>query len=145
MCLQLVFYIFYIVINTARGICVREAEMLAALKDRRDVIALLDVTEPEPPVPGSEMFDMPNVVTFPHIAGSLDGECKRLTRLAIDDFYRFRAGNPLQNELSLWKLGLSSCVSFCQSSRAFLSLSICGWQSAASMRFLNSCGSVSRS
>ncbi len=87
-------------INTARGICVREAEMLAALKDRKDVIALLDVTEPEPPVPGSEMFDMPNVVTFPHIAGSLDGECKRLTRLAIDDFYRFRAGNPLQNEVT---------------------------------------------
>ena len=39
-------------INTARGSLVREPEMLAVLEARPDLFAVLDVTAPEPPVPG---------------------------------------------------------------------------------------------
>lgn len=87
-------------LNTARGACVREDEMIEALKQRTDIVALLDVTDPEPPIPGSEIFDLPNIVTFPHIAGSMGPECRRMAQYAIDDFNRFRRGEPLMYEVS---------------------------------------------
>ena len=87
-------------INTARGACVREKEMIEALKERPDIIALLDVTDPEPPIAGSMLFELPNVVTFPHIAGSMNDECRRMAQYAIDDFHRFFKGEPLKYEVS---------------------------------------------
>jgi phosphoglycerate dehydrogenase-like enzyme len=87
-------------INTARGICVREDEMIAALKQRTDLMVLLDVTHPEPPVPGSELLQLPNVVTFPHIAGSMGNECLRLSRYAIEDYLRFRRGEKLKYQVT---------------------------------------------
>ncbi len=90
-------------INTARGACVREKEMIDALVERPDIIALLDVTAPEPPIAGSEIFDMPNIVTFPHIAGSMNGECRRMAQYAIDDFRRYLRGEPLIYEVSRQK------------------------------------------
>jgi phosphoglycerate dehydrogenase-like enzyme len=87
-------------INTARGICVRQGEMIAALKRRPDLMALLDVTHPEPPVPGSELLRLPNVVTFPHIAGSIGNECLRLARYAIEDYRRFCRGEKLKYQVT---------------------------------------------
>jgi len=87
-------------INTARGICVRENEMTDVLAERPDIMALLDVTSPEPPVAGSKLFELPNVVTFPHIAGSMNAECRRMAQYAIDDFHRYLKGEPLMYEVS---------------------------------------------
>jgi phosphoglycerate dehydrogenase-like enzyme len=87
-------------INTARGICVKEDEMIAALKQRPDLMALLDVTHPEPPIPGSELLQLPNVVTFPHIAGSIGNECLRLSCYAIEDYRRFRRGEKLKYQVT---------------------------------------------
>jgi phosphoglycerate dehydrogenase-like enzyme len=87
-------------INTARGICVREGEMIAALERRPDVIALLDVTHPEPPIPGSELLRLPNVITFPHIAGAMGNECLRLARYAIEDYRRFCRGEKLKYQVT---------------------------------------------
>ena len=42
-------------INTARGAIVREPEMINVLQQRADLYAILDVTYPEPPVPGSPL------------------------------------------------------------------------------------------
>ncbi len=53
-------------INTARGAIVREDEMIDVLRQRRDLYALLDVTSPEPPVPDSPLFALPNVRGSPH-------------------------------------------------------------------------------
>ncbi len=90
-------------INTARGACVREKEMIEALTQRPDIMALLDVTDPEPPIAGSKLFDLPNVVTFPHIAGSMNDECRRMAQYAIDDFRRYLRGEPLIYEVSRQK------------------------------------------
>lgn len=83
-------------INTARGAVVDEAAMIAVLQKRTDVTALLDVTYPEPPVEGSPLYTMPNVYLTPHIAGSLDGECRRMGQYAIDECRRYLQGEPLQ-------------------------------------------------
>ena len=87
-------------LNTARGACVKEREMIEALKERPDIMALLDITDPEPPIAGSELFELPNVITFPHISGSMHGECRRMARFAIDDYHRFCKGENLKYQVS---------------------------------------------
>lgn len=87
-------------INTSRGAVVNESEMIEVLRARPDLTAILDVTEPEPPSPTSELFDLPNVVLTPHIAGSLDGECRRMGRWIADEIQRYVAGKPLLGDIS---------------------------------------------
>ncbi|MFO1447883.1 MAG: hydroxyacid dehydrogenase [Opitutaceae bacterium] len=86
-------------INTARGAVVRESEMLAVLRERPDLFAVLDVTDPEPPLPDSLVLRLPNVVVTPHIAGSLGRECQRMGQMMIDELDRYLAGVPLEGEI----------------------------------------------
>lgn len=81
-------------INTARGGLVHEPDLIAFLKERPDVQALLDVTSPEPPVPDSPLYELPNVFLTPHIAGSLGPECRRLGWAMVEEFRRFVQGEP---------------------------------------------------
>lgn len=83
-------------VNTARGALVREAEMIQALKRRPDVYAVLDVTYPEPPVEGSELYTLPNAILTPHIAGSQDAECQRMGRFMVDELSRLLSGQTLK-------------------------------------------------
>lgn len=83
-------------INTSRGAVVREPEMIEVLRRRPDLFAVLDVTSPEPPEPGSPLFAMPNVVLTPHIAGSMDLECRRMGRYMVEELRRFLGGEPLK-------------------------------------------------
>jgi phosphoglycerate dehydrogenase-like enzyme len=83
-------------INTARGAIVREQEMIEVLRQRPDLTAVLDVTYPEPPEPGSPLYTLPNVVLTPHIAGSLDNECRRMGRMVVDELKHYLNGEPLQ-------------------------------------------------
>jgi phosphoglycerate dehydrogenase-like enzyme len=87
-------------INTARGAVVREQEMIEVLQQRPDLFAILDVTYPEPPKPGSPLYTLPNVILTPHIAGSLDNECQRMGRYMVDELERYLAGEPLQWAIS---------------------------------------------
>jgi phosphoglycerate dehydrogenase-like enzyme len=87
-------------INTSRGAVVREAEMVEVLGERPDLWAVLDVTHPEPPEPDSRLFDLPNVVLTPHIAGSLGNECRRMGRLVVDELRGYVAGEPLKHEIT---------------------------------------------
>ena len=87
-------------INTSRGAVIQEPEMLAVAAQRSDLQFVLDVTDPEPPVAGSRIFDLPNVITTPHIAGSMGRECQRMGRLMLDELRRYVAGEPLQYEIT---------------------------------------------
>ena len=87
-------------INTSRGAVVREAEMVEVLGERPDLWAVLDVTHPEPPEPDSCLFDLPNVVLTPHIAGSLGSECRRMGRLVVEELRRYVAGESLEHEIT---------------------------------------------
>lgn len=84
-------------INTARGAVVCEDELIEVLTERPDLTALLDVTYPdEPPKPGSPLYSLPNVVLTPHIAGSMDFECRRMGQLMIEEFDRWSRGDSLK-------------------------------------------------
>ena len=83
-------------INTARGIVIREQEMIAALKERSDITAVLDVTYPEPPIAGSPLYTMDNVLLTPHIGGCMGKECKRLSKYMIEELERYLAGDELK-------------------------------------------------
>jgi phosphoglycerate dehydrogenase-like enzyme len=87
-------------INTARGSIVREDEMIEVLRARPDLTAVLDVTDPEPPLPTCALFDLPNAIVTPHIAGSLDGECARMGRWMVDEVKRYIAGKPLLGRIN---------------------------------------------
>jgi len=63
-------------INTARGGIVEEAALYDALKSGKLAGAGLDVFEQEPPPLGHSLFELPNVIIAPHVAG--------VTREAVD-------------------------------------------------------------
>jgi phosphoglycerate dehydrogenase-like enzyme len=86
-------------INTARGAIVREPEMLDVLEARADLTALLDVTDPEPPAPGSRLFTLPNVVLTPHVAGTIDRERSLMGDYVVAELERYLAGQPLRGEI----------------------------------------------
>lgn len=84
-------------INTARGAVVREQEMIAVLQRRPDLVAVLDVTHPEPSLPDSPLYTLPNVVLTPHIAGAHGThESLLMGRYAVEEIARCVAGQPLR-------------------------------------------------
>jgi phosphoglycerate dehydrogenase-like enzyme len=87
-------------INTGRGAQVVEPDLIAVLKARPDLTALLDVTWPEPPAPDSELWRLPNVVISPHIGGTTGHEVVRLADCAIGEFEAWQAGKPLRYEVT---------------------------------------------
>lgn len=87
-------------LNTARGEIVDEPAMIAALRRRPDLTAVLDVTAPEPPAKDSPLYTLPNVMLTPHIAGSVGRECQRMGSAMVDEYERFRAGQPLCWEIT---------------------------------------------
>ncbi|TDO34703.1 phosphoglycerate dehydrogenase-like enzyme [Kribbella sp. VKM Ac-2527] len=86
-------------INTARGALINEDALVDVLQERPDLFAVLDVTHPEPPLPGSPLYSLPNVVVTPHLAGTLNTERRRQGRLMAEELARFVAGEPLQHEV----------------------------------------------
>lgn len=82
-------------INTGRGAQVRENEMIEVLKERTDITVLLDVQHPEPPLKESELYTLPNVHMTSHIAGATNDEVQRMADYMLDEFSRFKNGEPL--------------------------------------------------
>jgi phosphoglycerate dehydrogenase-like enzyme len=80
-------------INTARGMLVDTAALEEACVSGR-INAILDVTDPEPLPSTSVLWELPNVVITPHIAGSQGGEVRRLGRLAVEEVERYARGEP---------------------------------------------------
>lgn len=77
-------------INTGRGAQVDEEGLVRALKRRPDLTALLDVQWPEPPEENSELYRLANVHMTSHIAGSINGELRRMADHVIDDFITWK-------------------------------------------------------
>jgi len=79
-------------INTARGGLVDHAALEQAC--RAGLHAVLDVTDPEPLPRSSVLYELPNVVITPHVAGSLGAETRAMTASALTELERYAAGLP---------------------------------------------------
>lgn len=85
-------------VNTARGPIVVEKDLLQALRTGVIFAAGLDVTDPEPPEPGSPLYSVPNLIVAPHIASATVG-----TRNAMADICARNLLAGLQGqELPAW-------------------------------------------
>ena len=90
-------------INTSRGRIIKEEEMIEVLKKRPDIYACLDVTHPEPPKEDSPLYELPNVVLTPHVAGSVGRECARMGDYMLSELEKFLKGEKLDWEVDKQK------------------------------------------
>jgi phosphoglycerate dehydrogenase-like enzyme len=91
-------------INTARGALVDHDALVLELASGR-IDAVIDVTEPEVLPPDSPLYELPNVVLTPHIAGALGTEVLRLGDAAVDEIERYAAGEPFAHPVTAADLG----------------------------------------
>jgi phosphoglycerate dehydrogenase-like enzyme len=87
-------------INTGRGAQVVEADLIAVMRARPDLTALLDVTWPEPPEADSALWQLPNIVISPHIGGTNGDEVVRLADCALAEFEAWRDGRTLHYQVT---------------------------------------------
>lgn len=85
-----------LLVNAARGPVADTAALTAELSTGR-IAAVLDVTDPEPLPSDHPLWELPNVVITPHVAGSVRGLPARAYRLAGAQLRRFLAGADLTN------------------------------------------------
>ena len=78
-------------LNTARGSLVDTVALEAEVLSGR-LSAFIDTPDPEPLPSESPLYDLPNVVLTPHIAGSLGNEVGRMGELAVTEVERYVAG-----------------------------------------------------
>lgn len=91
-------------VNTGRGITVVEDEMIRALGERHDLVAVLDVTWPEPPVADSPLWRMPNVFLTSHIAGAHGNEVCYMADLCIQEAEMIRNNQAAPHSVTLERL-----------------------------------------
>jgi len=84
-----------ILINTARGPVVVEADLAAALRSGKLAAAAIDVLSREPADPANPLLDAPNCLVTPHIAWAPRETRERLLAWAADNLAAFSAGRPV--------------------------------------------------
>ena len=83
-----------LIVNTARGALIDEPALINELSSGR-FYAVLDVSDPEPPVVDSPLRKLSNVTLFPHFAGCIE-DCSDMSLRAAEELRRYFSGeNPL--------------------------------------------------
>jgi phosphoglycerate dehydrogenase-like enzyme len=90
-------------VNAGRGRTIETAALVDELRAGR-LRAALDVTDPEPLPPDHPLWELPNVLISPHMAGDSPASTVRAFELAGDQVRRFAAGETLLNEVSRYLL-----------------------------------------
>ena len=86
-------------VNVSRGAVVDSDALIARLK-RGDIVAGLDVFDPEPISADSEIIGLPNTFLSPHIAGVTLTSRERFFTLMVDELERFFRGEEPLFELT---------------------------------------------
>jgi phosphoglycerate dehydrogenase-like enzyme len=86
-----------VVINVGRGPVIDEDAMLKALREGRIKGAGLDVFTHEPLPAGHPFYGMENVLLSPHCADHTADWLDQAMRFFVENFERFRKGEPLKN------------------------------------------------
>ena len=84
-------------VNVARGSIVDETALADALGRQAIAGAALDVFVDEPLPPGSPLWELPNVILTPHVAGATPHYLDRALELFAENLTRYLAGQPLHN------------------------------------------------
>lgn len=88
-----------ILINVGRGELVQESALIRALRQGWIAGAGLDVFAREPLPSASPLWNMPQVVLSPHIAGTFPDYMRRAAGLFLKNLTRYRASRALLNEV----------------------------------------------
>ncbi|MCX4626030.1 hydroxyacid dehydrogenase [Streptomyces sp. NBC_01443] len=94
-------------VNTARGSLVDTVALTEELVAGR-LHAVLDHTEPEVLPTGSPLYNLPNVLLTPHVAGSLGGELDRLAAMAVEELERYAMGLGFRYAVDRGRLAYSA-------------------------------------
>jgi phosphoglycerate dehydrogenase-like enzyme len=91
-----------ILLNAGRGSAVDQDALVAAMRGGKLWGAGLDVTVPEPLPEDSPLWDVPNLLLTPHVAGGMRLELTRKTTvdMALDNLRRYLNGEPLKNRVN---------------------------------------------
>ena len=85
-----------LLVNAARGPIVQTDALVAALQSGR-IRAAVDVADPEPLPDGHPLWNCPNLLITPHVAGSSPQFAPRAIQTAAGELRRYLAGDPLHN------------------------------------------------
>ncbi len=88
------------IINIARGNIVDEKALIRALEEKWIAGAGLDVFAIEPLPADSKLWEFPNVILTPHIAGDMEDYNARATRIFCENLRRYLNGEKLLNVVS---------------------------------------------
>jgi phosphoglycerate dehydrogenase-like enzyme len=83
-------------LNAGRGKTVDTEALLAALRDGTVKGAGIDTVEPEPLPPAHPLWDQPNVIISPHVAGDHPNYVKNATAVFITNLRHYLAHEPLE-------------------------------------------------
>ncbi len=86
-----------VLVNMARGGVVNEPDLIKALENGTIAGALLDVFETEPLPSDNKLWDLPNVILSPHIAGNSKRYHARAAALFAENLQRYLENRPLLN------------------------------------------------
>ncbi|WP_429923226.1 D-2-hydroxyacid dehydrogenase [Agrobacterium vitis] len=89
-------------LNIARAGVIDHAALAACLKSGHLSGAILDVFEKEPLPVDAPLWDLPNLMVFPHVsADAPDGYVDRCLAILADNIDRAKSGRPLRNAVNL--------------------------------------------
>lgn len=84
-------------IAVSRGGIYEMPALVKALDEKRLAGAGVDVTDPEPLPKGHALWQFPNAIITPHIAGRSDQDVSRMVGSIVENARRFVAGKPMIN------------------------------------------------
>jgi len=84
-------------INVARGEIIDEEALVRALDEHWIAGAGLDVFSTEPLPTDSKLWELPNVIFSPHVAGGMEDYFVRATELFCENLRRYLCGKKLLN------------------------------------------------
>jgi len=86
-----------VLINIGRGPVIDEPALVRALEERWIRGAALDVFQQEPLPAGHPFYRLENLLLSPHCADHTPGWMDRAMEFFLENFERFRQGEPLRN------------------------------------------------
>ena len=93
---------YAVFINTGRNAQVVVPDLIRAMQEAPGRTALLDVTDPEEPLPeGHSLWNVPNIIITPHRAGSQQGEIRRMGAYMTEEYQRVMAGQAPLYEVTM--------------------------------------------